>query len=177
MKQTKKQASGFSQTELQYSLTYKEVVEILSLVRDAGSVGSVEIEIGDLKLRFEKGPLHGAQGSIMQPVTDLERADSSPPLRDPDESKRENAVATAKGDIVIKAPMLGTFYRAPEPSAPPFIKEGQLVAPGDTIGLLEVMKLFSPVVADVGGRVVEFLVKNADLVEHGQPLVRLEPTS
>lgn len=177
MKQRKKQVPGFSQTEIQYSLTYREVVEILSLVRDAGSAGSVEIEIGDLKLRFEKGPLHGAQGSPIQPETRAERADIAQPLRVPDEIRRDTAVATAKAELVIKAPMLGTFYRAPEPSAPPFVTEGQVIASGDTIGLLEVMKLFSPVVADVGGRVVEFLVKNADLVEHGQPLVRLEPVS
>ena len=177
MKQRKTHAPGFSQTEIQYSLTYREVVEILSLVRDAGSAGSVEIEIGDLKLRFEKGPLHGTQGSTIQPETRAERADTAQPVRVPDEIRRNPAVATATGELVIKAPMLGTFYRSPEPSAPPFIKEGQVIAPGDTIGLLEVMKLFSPVVADVGGRVVEFLVKNADLVEHGQPLVRLDPVS
>ena len=71
--------------------------------------------------------------------------------------------------------MLGTFYRALEPSAPPCIKVGDIIAADDTIGLIEVMKLFSPVAAGIAGRVVEVLVENGVLVEHNQPLVRVEP--
>ena len=76
----------------------------------------------------------------------------------------------------VLCPLPGTFYRRPAPDAQPFVKEGDTVNPGDTIGLVEVMKQFSEVQADVAGRVVRFLVENEGTVEPGQPLVMIETT-
>jgi len=75
----------------------------------------------------------------------------------------------------VCAPLVGTFYRAPEPGAPPFVQAGDLVQPGQQIGIVEAMKLMNPVEADVTGRVVEVLVGDAEPVEYGQPLVLVEP--
>jgi biotin carboxyl carrier protein len=74
----------------------------------------------------------------------------------------------------ILCPLPGTFYRRPAPDAPPFVKEGDTVNAGDTIGLVEVMKQFSEVQADAAGKVVRFLVENEGPVEPGQPLVMIE---
>ena len=74
----------------------------------------------------------------------------------------------------IQAPIPGTFYRRPSPDQPEFKTEGDTVAVGDTLGLIEVMKTFTPVVAEEAGRVVAFHVENEDAVMAGQPLYDLE---
>ena len=74
-------------------------------------------------------------------------------------------------DQQIRSPLPGTFYRRPAPDQPPYKEEGDSVAKGDTIGLVEVMKSFHEVKADVEGTVSKFLVENEDAVMAGQPLV------
>ncbi|PWT74612.1 MAG: biotin carboxyl carrier domain-containing protein [Proteobacteria bacterium] len=74
----------------------------------------------------------------------------------------------------ILSPLPGTFYRKPSPDAQPYVKEGDSVKPGDTIGLVEVMKQFSEVHADAAGKVVRFLVENEGTVEPGQTLLIIE---
>lgn len=71
----------------------------------------------------------------------------------------------------IRAPMVGTFYHAPEPGSAPFVRAGDIVEAGQQVGILEVMKLMTPVQADQRARVLEFLVPDASPVEHGQPLI------
>jgi acetyl-CoA carboxylase biotin carboxyl carrier protein len=75
----------------------------------------------------------------------------------------------------ITAPMVGTFYHAPEPGATPFVHQGDLVEKGQQIGIVEAMKLMNPIQAEQPGRVVEVLVGDGDSVEYDQPLIALEP--
>jgi len=75
--------------------------------------------------------------------------------------------------VVVRAPLVGTFYAAPQPGAAPFVVVGDVVEPGQTVGMLEAMKLMNHVIADTAGRVVEILVANREPVEFDQPLVRL----
>jgi acetyl-CoA carboxylase biotin carboxyl carrier protein len=75
----------------------------------------------------------------------------------------------------VCAPMIGTFYHAPEPGTPPFVSVGDTVAPGQQIGILEVMKMMSAVQADIAGTVREILVPDGGPVEYQQPLVAVEP--
>ena len=79
------------------------------------------------------------------------------------------------GLVVIRAPMVGRFYRAPGPGAPPFVDVGSLTQPEDVIGIVEVMKLMSQITAGVSGRVVAIPTANGEMVEYGQPLVVIEP--
>jgi acetyl-CoA carboxylase biotin carboxyl carrier protein len=81
----------------------------------------------------------------------------------------------ADGTIRIESPMVGTFYRAPEPGAEPFVEEGDPVAPGQTLCILEAMKLMNEVKADVEAVVSKVCVENAQPVEYGQLLFELEP--
>ena len=74
----------------------------------------------------------------------------------------------------IASPLPGTFYRRPAPDQPPFKNEGDMLAVGDTIGLIEVMKSFSPVTVEEPGRLLRFLVENDDPVMAGQPLYEVE---
>lgn len=82
---------------------------------------------------------------------------------------------TAPGDIVVEAPTVGVFWRAPDPSADPFVEVGSHVEPGDTLGIVEVMKLMSNVAAAVSGKVTAILCENGQKVEHGTPLLTIRP--
>ncbi|WP_442791965.1 acetyl-CoA carboxylase biotin carboxyl carrier protein [Micromonospora sp. NBC_01740] len=84
------------------------------------------------------------------------------------------AAAPPQG-YAVRSPIVGTFYRAPEPGAAPFVAVGDLVRPGQVIGIVEAMKLMNEVTADRGGRVVEVLAADGQPVEYDQPLVALDP--
>ena len=75
---------------------------------------------------------------------------------------------------VVKSPMVGTFYRSPSPGAASFIELGQSVKPGDTLCIIEAMKLLNEIEAEVGGTVKQILVENGQPVEYGQPLFIIE---
>jgi acetyl-CoA carboxylase biotin carboxyl carrier protein len=83
--------------------------------------------------------------------------------------------AAPEGRHQVLSPLVGTFYRAPEPSAPPHVQVGDVVGPGQTIGIVEAMKLMNPVEADVAGRVMEILVGDGEPVEFAQALVSIAP--
>ena len=85
------------------------------------------------------------------------------------------ASAQADGVARVEAPMVGVFYRAPQPGAPPFVQEGDTVAPGQTLCILEAMKLMNEIKADAPGIVRTIHVGNAEPVEFGQLLFELEP--
>ena len=82
---------------------------------------------------------------------------------------------SADGYETITAPMLGTFYRAEAPGAPPFVDAGSTVEPDTTVCIIEVMKMMNSVPAGVSGTVAEVIAENAQLVEYGEPLFRVEP--
>lgn len=173
MESRKKKLANFDDVSVQYSLSYREVVEILKLLKDVDYCQSMELAIGDMKVKFSRGnglaremrgmAVEGTAGSA--PVT-AEKVSPQP---------SRVALHAAASGYVITAPMLGTFYRASEPGAKPYIEVGSIVEKGATVGLIEVMKLFSPVSSEIEGKVVEILVENGSLVEYGQALIRLEP--
>jgi acetyl-CoA carboxylase biotin carboxyl carrier protein len=75
----------------------------------------------------------------------------------------------------IRAELVGTFYHASEPGAKPFVVAGDLVEPGQQVGILEAMKLMTPVKADLSGRIADILIADGEAVEYGQPLLAVEP--
>ncbi|MFF0296708.1 acetyl-CoA carboxylase biotin carboxyl carrier protein [Kitasatospora sp. NPDC004615] len=106
-------------------------------------------------------------------AVEIEWDESGAPDRTSPEVEPE-AEPEAAGHHVC-APMIGTFYHAPEPGAPPFVAVGDTVTAGQPIGILEVMKMMSPVEADLAGRVVEILVADGTAVEFQQRLIAVEP--
>src|SRR5262249_26740782 len=84
-------------------------------------------------------------------------------------------VEVVAGQIEVTAPMVGTFYRAPNPEAPAFVEVGSIVRPGQPLCLIEVMKLFTTINSDVAGRIVQVGAENAELVEYGRTLFVIEP--
>jgi acetyl-CoA carboxylase biotin carboxyl carrier protein len=151
---------------LTYSLTYRDVVEILRLINESSTCESLELQLGVLRLSATRAV------TVLAPMPPAARPGQPVALG---EAAAGAEAGTASGLVEIRAPMLGTFYRAPAPGEPPYVEAGDLVEEGDTIGLIDVMKLFTQIPAGVGGRVVEILAQNATLVEHGQPLMLIEP--
>jgi acetyl-CoA carboxylase biotin carboxyl carrier protein len=96
-------------------------------------------------------------------------------FRSVDEFAAAEPEPATDGFVRVEAPMVGTFYRAPQPGAPPFVEEGDLISPGQTLCILEAMKLMNEVKAEVEGIVRTIHVQNGQPVEFGQPLFDLEP--
>jgi acetyl-CoA carboxylase biotin carboxyl carrier protein len=119
----------------------------------------LEIEEEGKKIRLKK------ISDYFQTPTSL----SSPsPVKKIEEEKKENL-------IEIKAPMVGTFYRAPSPGAKPFVETGDTVNPGDVVCIIEAMKLMNEIKSEIAGKVREILVENGQPVEFGQTLFLIEP--
>ncbi|MHB8147960.1 MAG: acetyl-CoA carboxylase biotin carboxyl carrier protein [Vulcanimicrobiaceae bacterium] len=120
---------------------YEEVSKILAIL-DASTLEELYLETGDFKLQIRRW--------VAMP----------PP-----------AAIAAPAQFAVVAPMLGTFYRAPAPDAPPFVEVGAEVSPDDTLCIIEVMKLMNTIKAEHRGRVAAVLVENASMVEFGQSLI------
>jgi len=96
--------------------------------------------------------------------------------RSPDLSSGEKTASRPEKNYnSIKAPMVGTFYRAPSPDAPPYVEVGQIVSKGQVLCIIEAMKLMNEIQSEVDGTIRKILVENADPIEYGQDLFLLEP--
>lgn len=170
-------------------LTHDDVLAILEIL-ERSNVEYLEVEVGGTKLVADRSgsmatrrenALHvpgdtGAATPVPVPVP----ASAPVPAQgmEPPAAVAPPAVAPAVPAaefVTVTAPVVGVFYRAPEPGAPPFVEVGSQVDEGSTVGLVEVMKMFNGVTAPVRGEVVELLVENEEFVEFEQPLMVLRP--
>ncbi len=151
-----------------------------SLIRalDASGLDSIELERGGTRIRLAKTPeAAAAVGSSTNQVAApaLAEAPAGDPPSPIDASAAPEPTPTASDLIEIKSPMVGTFYRAPAPDALPYTDVGARVSPGDTLCIIEAMKLMNEMESEVSGVIQEICVENADPVEFGQVLFRLSP--
>jgi acetyl-CoA carboxylase biotin carboxyl carrier protein len=141
-------------------LTAEQVVELAA----RHNLAELEIEQGGVRIRVVREHAPAAHAS---------------PFRgEPTSSSTQRELAEAPDDrnlVAIKAPMVGTFYRAPGPDAAPFVAEGDVVKEGQVLCIIEAMKLMNEIEAKVGGRIARVLVENAQPVEYGHPLFLVEP--
>jgi acetyl-CoA carboxylase biotin carboxyl carrier protein len=151
------------------SLTAAEVAEILRLV-EASSFDEFSLELDGLKLNFKRsadglGLPERPAASAPPPAVEVPAA---APLGPP------AAPAAADPNVHdVHSPMLGTFYRAPKPGAPPFVAVGDVVEKDTIVGIIEVMKLMNTVRAEVRGAVTEILIADGAFVEYGEILLRV----
>lgn len=165
-------------------LTEDDVLHILKLI-DESKFDYFQLEVGELKITVSKGEPIPLGGTAPQPAAvsvNSAAAAVAKPAAAPAPAPAAPAAATAKpataipeGMVPITAPLLGTFYVAPEPGAPPFVQVGQQVTEDTTVGLIEVMKVFNSVRAAVKGTIVEVVAQNGQFVEFGQPLFLVKP--
>jgi acetyl-CoA carboxylase biotin carboxyl carrier protein len=153
-----------------------EILALLQAVRDTG-VSELDLAHGDFKLTIRQQPAAApaAQVAALVPApVPLQSTVSAAVVETNAVAEGPLATAMPKA-ITVNSPMVGTFYRSPSPDAPPFVDAGDLVKTGQTVCIIEAMKLMNELESDVSGRVVRFLVQNGDPVEFGQPLIELEP--
>lgn len=161
-------------------LSEDDVLHILKLI-DESKFDYFQLEVGELKITVSKGepiPLSGAPQPSGAPVAAPAAAPATPRPAAPDPGLAPQTAKPAvvpEGMVPITAPLLGTFYVAPEPGAPPFVKVGQAVTEDTTVGLIEVMKVFNSVRSGVNGTIVEVIAQNGQFVEFGQTLFIVKP--
>ena len=158
-------------------LSEDDVLHILKLI-DESNFDYFQLEVGELKITVSKGDPIPIAGAAAQSTTVTAAAAAKPaPAATPAAPKAPTPkpAAIPEGMVPITAPLLGTFYVAPEPGAPPFVKVGQQITEDTTVGLIEVMKVFNSVRATVTGTVVEVVAQNGQFVEFGQTLFIVKP--
>ena len=158
------------------ALTDEDVREILRIV-DESPLSELQIETEGFSLHVRKGGGE-AEASGRPRAREVSRRDAAGgPRGGPEASASQPAPAAEPQDglATITAPMLGTFYRAEAPGKPPFVEVGQRVEPDTIVCIIEVMKMMNSVTAGVTGTIAAVVPANAELVEYGQPLFRLEP--
>ncbi|HEY7654816.1 MAG TPA: acetyl-CoA carboxylase biotin carboxyl carrier protein [Methylomirabilota bacterium] len=142
--------------------TIDQVVELA--VRH--NLAELEVESAGTRIRVvrEHAPAASAPRGELAPAI-------AAPLTQPGADSAESTAHL----LTVEAPMVGTFYRAPKPDAPPFVNEGDAVKEGQVLCIVEAMKLMNEIEARVAGRIVKVLVENGQPVEFGQPLFLMDP--
>lgn len=154
---------------------------------DESGIDSLEISRGGTRIRISKTPPPAPAGTQaaapaaapahlhMPPVHEVGIPRAAPSAAPAAEAAP--AAAPASNLVDVKSPMVGTFYRAPAPEAPSYVEVGSRVARGQTLCILEAMKLMNELESDVAGVVREICVDNGEPVEYGQVLFRIEPAA
>jgi acetyl-CoA carboxylase biotin carboxyl carrier protein len=163
--------------------TDKQILDTLKLIEQS-DYDEVKLETEHFKLHVRKsgapmdGVGHGVAATVSQADVSRTRAAESgavPAAQQARVSPPAASVVVPAGMIAIRAPLVGTFYRAPAPHSPPFVDVGATVTADDTVCLIEVMKLFNTIKAGVSGRVVSIHAENAATVRRDDVLVIIAP--
>ncbi len=152
-------------------LSHEDVKKILEIIDASEHLQELELVYGGFRLHVRRGAAGSAVSTeerpAVQPSPKPADAGSKPPVP----AKLAVEPALAEGEVAIRAPMLGTFYRSPAPGDPSFVEIGKRVRADDTVCLIEVMKLFSSINAGVDGVVTRILAENGTMVEFDQMLI------
>ncbi len=147
----------------------RKLKKLIDLVQASG-IAELEITEGEEKVRITRSAASAPPSVAMIPA-----ASAPPPVPTPaPNSTPEPAAPKLPEGHVIKSPMVGTFYRSSSPGAKPFVEVGQTVKAGDTLCIIEAMKLMNEIESDVAGVVKAILVENGQPVEYGEPLFVIE---
>ncbi len=147
----------------------RKLKTLIDLVAESG-IAELEVTEGEDRVRIAK--FSPAPAAPTAPTTVI--AAPMPAANGSTAGAGSLAVAAEPEGHAVKSPMVGTFYRSPSPGAAAFIELGQSVKPGDTLCIIEAMKLLNEIEAEVGGTVKQILVENGQPVEYGQPLFIIE---
>ena len=153
------------------TLTARDIAEITRLLEDS-SFDELELEIDGLKIHLRRGAGNGARPPVSPDTRPMSAA--TPGKQGPVPSPPSAAAAHDPALTPVRAPLLGTYYRAPKPGAPPFVETGASVEPDTVIGIIEVMKLMNAVRAGTRGVVREIRARDGTLVEYGEILLLVD---
>lgn len=145
----------------------RKLKKLIELVEESGIV-ELEISEGDDSVRISRQA---------QPAAQFIPAAAQAPMVAPPQAEAEAVPPAAEAvpsGYQVTAPMVGTFYAAPSPDAQPFVEVGSQVQPGDTLCIIEAMKMMNQIESEVSGRIISVLVENGHAVEYDQPLFVIE---
>jgi len=150
-------------------MNQNEIKELVAFLAEK-DIAEFEMERGDVKLRIKR-----AQAVVTAPVAASYPVSVAAPVSLPQAASAPAAAASEKeeGIAIIKSPIVGTFYEAASPGSPAFVKEGDNVAVGQVLCIVEAMKLMNEIESDAAGQIVKILVSNGQPVEYGQPLFKI----
>lgn len=158
-------------------LTYDDLLRIVELVKSSEQFSEFRLKVGEIEVELRRRGAAGTPAPAAAPPTAAPHTEPVSGESQPAPAGPRAPATWSKDSIVIRAPMVGTFYRAPTPGAPSFVEVGQTVEPATTVCIIEVMKLMNSIPADAHGTIEQILVDDAAPVETGQPLIVLRPKS
>ena len=148
-------------------MNIKDLKQLVKLMID-NELNELEVVDGESKVHLKRGP-NGVP--VVSPAPQIVEAAQVKP----GELKSASEPAGEKEELLeIRSPMVGTFYAAPDPESPPYVKVGDHVGAETTVCVIEAMKVFNQIPAEVSGKIVAVLVENGEPVEYGQPLFRVD---
>lgn len=150
-----------------------EVLKLIESLRDT-DIQEVEVAEGDRKIRVVRMSPGATAAVVPAPAANPYAQAAGPPAENlsADSGPANGADSTY---VEVTSPMVGTFYRSPEPDADPFVQEQERISTGQQLCIIEAMKLMNPIQSELNGRVMAILVEDAQPVEYGQPLFLIEP--
>ncbi len=162
----------------------KDIQELIKFVAKSGAT-EVDLEIDNIKISI-KSPAKKKRGEVDEITTIIQQAPAqvvaapvvtaAAPVAAPVASTPAPAADENANYITVKASMIGTFYRSSSPETPPFANVGDIIKEGDTICIIEAMKLFNEIESEVSGKIVKVLVDDASPIEFDQPLFLVDPS-
>ena len=156
--------------------TETKLVQDLAAIFDDSELTELELETDQISIRLSRGQQGQPMVSIPQPVAApvASTAPAAPAPAATEAATPSSGADLANSEGAVRSPMVGTVYRAPEPGAPDFVNEGDKVKKGQTLFIVEAMKVMNPITAPADGTVTKILVDNAQPIEFDQPLAVIE---
>ena len=162
-------------------MTVEEIKELIQVVNESG-IAELEVQRGENRVRIRRNTVPHPQEIVLSPATSVVAAppigslQTAPPSPIAPAGAQPSALAHDAAELVfVKSPIVGTYYDAPSPGAPPFVKVGDRVTPGQVLCIIESMKLMNEIEAEVAGTIVSKLVENGRPVEYGEALFGVQP--
>lgn len=158
-------------------LDLERLRELIALM-EKHDLSEVDLQNGEQRCRLRRGPQNVSVVSAPQAYMPAPMPAAAPAVAAAAPSPSAAAAPAAAvndGSLVIKSPTVGTFYASPSPDDPPFAKVGTVVKADTVVCLIEAMKVYNQITAEIAGTIVEVLVNSGDPVEFGQPLFRVKP--
>ena len=165
-------------------MNLKEIKELIEFLKEQ-DIAEFELERGDVKVRIKRAGQGHASASqdtrfiaVQTPAVvgaEIAAGPASPASAAPSAPKEAAAPAPEEGLHTVRSPIVGTFYEAPSPGAPPFVKAGDVVEVGQVLCIVEAMKLMNEIESDVAGEITKKLVTNGQPIEYGQELFVIRP--
>ena len=159
------------------SINFQELRELLGTISQT-DITELILKNSDFELtvRKEKGVVAVSQMPVSSPIATITDVDTPPPSQPPTTTSTPTTpTVDDKKWVDVTSPMVGTFYSAPAPDEDPFVSVGDRINKGDTVCIIEAMKLMNEIEGEVTGRIVEITVQNGDPVEFGQVLMKVDP--